>query len=487
MGPFPKTDMPSVLAAAVCVSPQCCSGNRCRCARAPATGCEGHGSKSGCGVIEVYAHGPEEDQELVMTKIEIRRLYKIFGRNSVRAYELLRDGAPVKEVRDRLDVVPAVIDASFDVQQGEIFVVMGLSGSGKSTLIRCINRLYEPTAGTIMIDGTDIVKLDHKELRRARLEKLSMVFQHFGLFPHYTVLDNTGWGLEVKGEDKATIKTRSLEALEMVGLAGWEDKMPHQLSGGMQQRVGLARALATNSDILLMDEAFSALDPLIRSEMQQQLVNLQSELKKTIVFITHDLNEAMFLGDRIAILKGGVIDQIGTAEEILTNPATEYVATFVKQVDRSRVLTAGSIMQEPTAVILAREGPTAALKAMRERQVSALFVVGPNRRLMGTTLDDELIAAVRRGEHRLDGILHTDVATVDPDTPISELFVTSAESQLPLPVVKDGKLLGVIPRVTLLMALGEPGTVSNGADADTDNEGEPAEAVDTEEAPADLG
>jgi len=412
-----------------------------------------------------------------MTKIEVRRLYKIFGRHSFRAYELLRDGAPLDEVKNRLDVVPAVVDVSLDVQEGEIFVVMGLSGSGKSTLVRCMNRLYEPTAGTILIDGLDIVKLDHKELRQARLEKLSMVFQHFGLFPHYTVLQNTGWGLEVKGEDKAKIKSKSLEALEKVGLAGWEDKMPNQLSGGMQQRVGLARALATDSGILLMDEAFSALDPLIRNEMQQQLVSLQSELKKTIVFITHDLNEAMFLGDRIAILKGGSIDQIGTAEEILTNPATEYVATFVRQVDRSRVLTAASIMQEPIAVILAREGPSAALKAMRDRQVSALFVVGPDRRLMGATLDDDVIAAVRRKEPRLDGILHTDMATVDPETPVSDLLITSAESRLPLPVVKDGRLLGVISRVALLQALGETATVNNGAD-DSD---EAAATIDTEE------
>lgn len=410
-----------------------------------------------------------------MTKIEVRKLYKIFGRNGHRAYELLRDGAPLKDVRDRLDVVPAVVDVSLDIEEGEIFVVMGLSGSGKSTLIRCLNRLYEPTAGTIMVDGTDIVKLDQKELRRLRLEKLSMVFQHFGLFPHHSVLQNTGWGLEVKGENKATIRSKSLEALALVGLEGWEDKMPHQLSGGMQQRVGLARALATDSDILLMDEAFSALDPLIRSEMQQQLVNLQSTLKKTIVFITHDLNEAMFLGDRIAILKGGRLEQVGTAEEILRNPATDYVATFVKEVDRSRVLTAASIMQEPIAFVLLREGPSAALKAMRERQVSALFVVGPDRRLIGTTLDDEVIAAVRRGEHKLNGILHTDMETVDPDTPISELFLTAAESKLPLPVVKDGKLLGVIPRVALLIALGETASADS---ASADGVGGASEADD---------
>jgi len=237
--------------------------------------------------------------------------------------------------------------------------------------------------------------------------------------------------------------------------------VPEQLSGGMKQRVGLARALATDSDVLLMDEAFSALDPLIRSEMQEQLIDLQDKMHKTIVFITHDLNEAMYLGDRIAIMKSGRIDQVGTAEDILRHPATEYVAAFIQDVDRSRVLTAASIMEEPIAYILAREGPSAAIKAMRERQVSALFVVGPERRLYGTALDEEVIKAVRKGESTLDNIVHYDVPFVEPDTPISELLVTSAESHLPLPVVENGRLIGVIPRVKLLMALGETPSVNN--------------------------
>ncbi|MGI5940031.1 MAG: quaternary amine ABC transporter ATP-binding protein [Thermoleophilia bacterium] len=401
-----------------------------------------------------------------MNKIEIRNLYKIFGKNSVRAYELLRDGAPLSDVRDRLDVVPAVVDISLDVKDGEIFVVMGLSGSGKSSLVRCMNRLYEPTAGSIMVDGVDLTKLNNKELRRLRLEKVSMVFQHFALFPHYTVLENTGWGLEVKGVSKAVLRSKAGEALEMVGLAGWEDKYPHQLSGGMQQRVGLARAVATGSDILLMDEAFSALDPLIRGEMQQQLVALHGDLKKTVVFISHDLNEAMYLGDRVAIMRGGRIEQIGTAEEILRNPATEYVAAFVRQVDRSRVITAGSVMEEPVAILAAWEGPSAALKAMREKQVSALHLVGHGRRLLGAVYDDEVLAAVRRGESTLDPLIHPETSTVTPDTPISELLLPSAESVLPLPVTKDGRFVGVVPRVALLMALGETARV-NGAGDDT--------------------
>ncbi len=394
-------------------------------------------------------------------KLELRNIYKIFGRNRKRAHELLRAGASDDEVRDRLDVVLAVLDTSFEVREGEIFVVMGLSGSGKSTLVRCINRLHEPTAGTVIIDGIDVTSLNAKQLRELRARKVSMVFQHFALFPHRTVLENAAWGLEVKGEDKTTVAARAREALKLVGLEGWEDKAPGQLSGGMQQRVGLARALATDSDILLMDEAFSALDPLIRSEMQEQLIDLQDKMRKTVVFITHDLNEAMYLGCRIAIMKKGRIEQVGTAEDILRNPATEYVAAFIRDVDRSRVLTAASIMEEPIAFILAREGPSAAIKAMRERQVSALFVVGPQRRLYGTALDEDVMKAVRKGETTLDNILHYDVPYVKPDTPVSELLVTSAESHLPLPVVDDGRLVGVIPRVRLLMAMGETPSVNN--------------------------
>ncbi|NLE74747.1 MAG: glycine betaine/L-proline ABC transporter ATP-binding protein [Actinobacteria bacterium] len=397
-----------------------------------------------------------------MNKLEIKNLYKIFGKDGLRAYELIRNGVSLDEVRGCLDAFPAVVDASFDVKEGEIFVVMGLSGSGKSSLVRCMNRLYEPTAGSISIDGVDLTRLSQKELRRLRLEKISMVFQHFALFPHYSVLENTGWGLEVKGVDKAAIKTKALEALEMVGLSGWEDKYPHQLSGGMQQRVGLARALATDTNILLMDEAFSALDPLIRNEMQQQLVMLQGDLQKTVVFITHDLNEAMYLGDRIAIMKDGHIEQIGTAEDILRNPATEYVAAFIEQVDRSRVLTAGSIMSEPVAVLPIWEGPSAALRTMRERQVSALHLVGPKQYLLGVVYADEVISAVRTGESELEPLVHPEVPAVGQSTPIADLLVSSAEYMLPLPVVEEGKLVGVVPRVALLMALGERVNASNG-------------------------
>ncbi len=395
-----------------------------------------------------------------MPQIELEHVYKVFGRHADEALKLLQQGVGRDEVQEKTGAVGAVIDASFGVEQGEIFVVMGLSGSGKSTVVRTINRLFEPTAGTVRIDGENITQMDPKELRRVRAEKISMVFQHFALFPHRTVLENAAWGLEVQKVESDEQRRRAEESLDLVGLGGWGDSYPGQLSGGMQQRVGLARALATNADILLMDEAFSALDPLIRREMQDQLVDLQESLHKTIVFITHDLNEAMRLGDRIAMMKDGQIVQIGTGEQILSDPANDYVASFVSDVDRARFLTAEAVMEEPIAVVLKREGPAAAMREMRQRQVSGLFILGPGRRLIGATLDDEVIEAVRRGDVSLDNITHTEIPAVAPETPLAELFMPSAKSILPLPVVKDGRLLGVIPRVTLLAAVARTGTAS---------------------------
>lgn len=418
-----------------------------------------------------------------MAKIELSHVYKIFGPHPEEALARLKNGEDRSVIQKELGAVGAVIDASFSVDQGEIFVVMGLSGSGKSTVVRTINRLFEPTDGEIRVDGEDITKLEPKALRRLRAEKISMVFQHFGLFPHRTVLENTAWGLEVQKVDEKTRTQKAEEALEMVGLSGWGSSLPGQLSGGMQQRVGLARALATDADIMLMDEAFSALDPLIRREMQDQLIDLQESLHKTIVFITHDLNEAMRMGDRIAMMKDGRIVQIGTAEEILSDPANEYVATFVQDVDRSRVLTAEMVMEEPIAVILKREGPTAAMREMRQRQVSGLFVVGPNRELKGTALDQEVIDAVRKGETKLDNILHTDIPTVAPETPLAELFLPAASSPLPLPVVKDGRLVGVIPRMTLLAALASQENGRPSAEGDEQETGAAGETLPAEQSP----
>ncbi|RCV49695.1 glycine betaine ABC transporter ATP-binding protein [Marinitenerispora sediminis] len=397
----------------------------------------------------------------------------MFGKRASRAVELLSDGRHRDEIR-QLNVTAAVIDVSFEVRAGEIFVVMGLSGSGKSTLIRMLNGLLEPTSGTVEIDGTDITRLSGAALRQVRSRKISMVFQHFALFPHRSVLENAAYGLEVRGVPREERLEKARHSLGLVGLAGWEDRLPQQLSGGMQQRVGLARALAADTDIILMDEAFSALDPLIRRDMQTQLLELQASLGKTIVFITHDLNEAMRLGDRICVLRDGRVAQIGTAEEILNDPANDYVAQFVEDVDRTRVLTASSVMEPPIPVIDPGHGPRTALRTMRENQTVSAFVVRRNRQLVGAVREDAIGEAVRTGATDLAGLVDTAVERVHPDTAVADLFHQAAESPYPLAVVDDdGRLVGVIPRVTLLAALAPPSTESP----------EPAESPEAPESP----
>ncbi|WP_324014629.1 glycine betaine/L-proline ABC transporter ATP-binding protein [Microbacterium sp. JZ70] len=388
------------------------------------------------------------------TSIALRAegLYKVFGRRPHDAVERLRAGTP----RDELDgATAAVIDASFEVRRGEIFVVMGLSGSGKSTLIRMLNGLHDITAGTITVNGEPIAGIPASRLRATRREHVSMVFQHFALLPHRTVAANVAYPLELKGVDRRSREAKATEILAMVGLEGWGDKLPAELSGGMQQRVGIARALAADTDILLMDEAFSALDPLIRREMQDQLIELQQRLQKTIVFITHDLNEAMYLGDRIAVMRDGRIVQIGTPEDILTDPANDYVEQFVQDVDRARVLTAGNVMERPRPVVAEGAGPRTALRTMRDAYMSAAYVVGRDRRLAGMITDRDAMKLIRRGESALASILKPVPQAVSQDDVLMDLFVPAVESPLPLAVTDDtGRLVGVIPRVTLLAALG---------------------------------
>lgn len=353
-------------------------------------------------------------REVYVSRLHVEHLYKVFGRRPEAAVKRLESGTDRDELRAD-GTTAAVIDASFDVEAGQIFVVMGLSGSGKSTLLRMLNGLLEPTAGRVLFDGQDLTALPPAELRSVRSRKISMVFQHFALFPHRSVLENAAYGLEVQGVPRAEREKRATEALELTGLKGWETSWPDELSGGMQQRVGLARALATDADLLLMDESFSALDPLIRRDMQDQLLELQTRLKKTIVFITHDLNEAMRLGDRIAVMRDGRIVQNGTAEDILVRPANDYVASFIQDVDRSRVLTAGSIMDGPD---------------------SALAADGTAR-----TAQDVLDAAP---------------ATVDADTPVAELFTPFSHSGDVVAVTDaDGTLTGVVTRDRMLAALGD--------------------------------
>ena len=387
-----------------------------------------------------------------MPVIQANALYKIFGPRPQRAVERLRSGAEVADLREE-GITAAVIDASFEVAEGEIFVVMGLSGSGKSTLLRLVNGLLEPTSGTIEVDGQELSALNAKELRRVRREHVSMVFQHFALLPHRTVGENAAYGLKLKGLNRADREQQAERALAMVGLEGWGGYLPDELSGGMRQRVGLARALAADTPVLLMDEAFSALDPLIRREMQDQLVDLQSRLGKTILFITHDLNEAMRLGDRIAMMRDGRIVQTGTSEQILNDPANDYVAQFVQDVDRTRVLTAANVMEPPAAVLGSGQGPRAAHKLLREHQLSALMVVDRQHRLRGAVVEDDIRRAVQGGQDDLEGLVRP-VTTVPEDRTLADLFAASAESPIPLGVLdRDGRLRGVIPRVTLLNAL----------------------------------
>ncbi|MFE7651205.1 quaternary amine ABC transporter ATP-binding protein, partial [Streptomyces phaeoluteigriseus] len=349
----------------------------------------------------------------------------------------------------------AVIDASFTVNRGEIFVIMGLSGSGKSTIIRMLNGLHDITDGTVTVGGDTITGIPAGRLREIRRDRISMVFQHFALLPHRTVAANVAYPLELKGVAAAERQAKAEEILALVGLEGQGDKLPSELSGGMQQRVGIARALAADSDILLMDEAFSALDPLIRREMQEQLLELQQKLHKTIVFITHDLNEAMFLGDRIAVMRDGRIVQIGTPEDILMDPANDYVEQFVQDVDRARVLTAANVMERPRPVVAETAGPRTALRQMRDAYMSATYVVGKDRQLLGVVTDRDAVKLVRQGVTRLDSVIKPVLQSVREDDVLMNLFVPAVESPLPLAVTDaDGRLAGVIPRVTLLAALG---------------------------------
>ncbi len=387
--------------------------------------------------------------------VSVRDVYKVFGRRPVEAVRRLEQGASRDDVKAL--GTAAVIDASFDVRRGEIFVVMGLSGSGKSTLIRMLNGLWKPSSGHVLVGGTDLAATDAKQLRALRRSSVSMVFQHFALLPHRTVLDNAAYPLEIQGMGRAERREKARTALELTGLGGWEDSLPSQLSGGMRQRVGLARALAADTDVLLMDEAFSALDPLIRREMQEQLLELQQRLGKTIVFITHDLNEAMHLGDRIAVMRDGRIVQIGTAEQILSDPANDYVAQFVADVDRTRVLTASSVMVRPAVVVPVSGGPRQTSRAMREAQVSAAYVVDRQRVLRGIVRDDDAVAALKAGKETIADLVRDGVAPVSPDTPLAEIFAPAAESPLPVAVTDgEGRLVGVVPRVTLLEAMVPP-------------------------------
>ncbi|MGF1459138.1 MAG: glycine betaine/L-proline ABC transporter ATP-binding protein [Leptolyngbyaceae cyanobacterium] len=368
--------------------------------------------------------------------------------------KLFRQGGNRDEILQATGNVLGVADVSLTIGEGELFVIMGLSGSGKSTLVRCINRLIEPTSGHVYIDGEDVARVNDQRLRDIRRTKISMVFQRFGLFPHKTVLENTEYGLKMRGIPTEQRRQKALETLDIVGLHQWADYAPSSLSGGMQQRVGLARALATDAPILLMDEAFSALDPLIRRGMQDELMRLQTELKRTIVFISHDIQEALKIGDRVAIMKDGYLVQVGTPEEIVTNPVDDYIAAFTQDVNRAQVLKTGSIMRKTVPYILGQGSARAALEDMYQREQSRLYVADRQGRLVGLLDRAELQQAVDAGAKDVQSVMVTDFPQVTPSTSLEEIFHL-AQRGIPIAVVTtSGKFSGVVEQSDILASIG---------------------------------
>ena len=390
--------------------------------------------------------------------ISVKDLWKVYGKNPQQALNSENSGLGKRDMQENLGLVIALQQVTFDVHRGETFVVMGLSGSGKSTLVRCLTRLIEPTSGEITVDGEDIIKADDQRLTEFRRGKVAMVFQHYGLLPHRNVIDNASWGLELRGVEKLDRYSKTLEILELVGLDGWEKAYPRELSGGMQQRVGLARALAMDPDILLMDEPFSGLDPLIRRHMQDELVRLQQELNKTIVFITHDLAEALKLGDRIAIMRDGAVVQIGQPEDIVLSPEDDYVAEFTQDVRKESILTASHVMEDPSTVIPSCKGPQEALQAMRGDASDLAWVLDDDDTYLGMLTIEQAHAALQAGVGKLgdhiERYLYTDPEHISNDVVLEQLIPICMSSDYPIPVVdEDGKLMGVVQRYALAEAI----------------------------------
>ncbi|MBP2133243.1 glycine betaine/proline transport system ATP-binding protein [Methanomicrobium sp. W14] len=387
------------------------------------------------------------------TVVQVKNLTKIFGPKPEKAKKYISEGLSKKEIFERTGQNVALRNISFDVKSGEIFVLMGLSGCGKSTLLRCINRLITPQSGDIIIDGENIQQFDDKQLIELRRHKIAMIFQSFALLPHKNILENAAFGLDIQGEPEDKKKIKAERAIELVGLSGYENSMPSELSGGMQQRVGLARALASDPQILLMDEAFSALDPLIRRDMQDELLTLQEKLQKTIIFVTHDLDEALKLGNRIGLIKDGEILQIGNSEDILTNPANEFVKKFVEDVNMVKILTASDIMKNPEPLVSIDSGPNNALHYMVEFGISSVFAVSRGRKYEGLIMAEDATEAKKTGK-KLEDIVKRDIPTVHVTTQVSDIIPVLADSSLPVAVLdEDGRIKGIIVKGSLLAAM----------------------------------
>ncbi|MDD2429268.1 MAG: glycine betaine/L-proline ABC transporter ATP-binding protein [Eubacteriales bacterium] len=392
---------------------------------------------------------PQEED--IILKVE--HLSKVFGRRKEAANEMLEKGADKAAILKSTGVTIAVDDVSFDVERGKVFSLIGASGSGKSTVVRCLNMLWRPTAGKILFENEDIGQYSAQQLREFRRSKVSMVFQSFGLLSHRSVLDNVAFGLEVRGVKKQERLDKAMEMVDMVGLNGWENKDITDLSGGMRQRVGIARALANDPDILLMDEPFSALDPLVRQSMQFELISIQQKLNKTIVFITHDINEAFKLGDRVAIMREGRIVQIDTPEDMTVNPADDYVRQFIQSADKAQIYYAKNFMQTPTCLVHIKHGARAALQQMRDNGMSSAYVIGDGMRFIGVIPLDNAFR-VRAGEMTFDEAIVRDTPTTTQDTLINDLLPIASQAKYPLAVLdEDNRLKGILSKAAVLTAL----------------------------------
>lgn len=385
--------------------------------------------------------------------LRIENVTMLFGSNTGAALKKLQSGAGKSEIFVETGVTVGAYDVNFSVGRGEIFVIIGLSGSGKSTLVRCLNLLHQPTQGAIYFKGQDISKLTGEKLREYRRNHIAMVFQKFGLMSHRTVLGNVAYGLEVKGVPQAEREQKALAMIDLVGLKGLQDQPIRSLSGGMQQRVGLARALANDPDILLMDEPFSALDPIIRRDMQFELLSIQKKVKKTIIFITHDINEAFKIGNRVAIMRDGRLVQVGTPEEVLANPVDDYVENFIKDIDRSKVLSVYQIMSSPSAIVKERDGYHVAMSQMRSNGVSSVYMVDDDMQLRGLlTLDNAL--QVRSGALSMEEALIRDIPITTPDVGLQDLMPVAAEAKYPIAVIgEQNQLVGIVTKAAVLSSL----------------------------------
>lgn len=391
------------------------------------------------------------DENNIILRAE--HLTKMFGNKNAAASEMLKKGFSKEEILKETEVTVAVDDISFDVERGKIFTLIGLSGSGKSTVVRCLNMLQPPTSGKIYFEGNDIEQFTKEQLINYRRNKISMVFQSFGLMSHRDVLGNVAYGLEIRGVKKKEREEKAMEMISMVGLDGWERKSIGNLSGGMRQRVGIARALANDPDILLMDEPFSALDPLVRRDMQFELLSIQEKLNKTVIFITHDINEALKLGNTVAIMRDGRIVQMDTPEGMSTNPADDYVKEFINSADKAQIYSVKNIMQTPSCLIHSRDGVNNALKQMRDNGVSSAFVVSDKLQLIGIfTLEQAL--KVRAGELDFQDAIYRNILTTSMDTHISDLIPVAAQAMFPIAVVdEDSQLKGIVTKAAVLASL----------------------------------